>query len=109
VTEVFLWQAGTAEGVADQYMVAQVRAYCFMRTTGASTAVVEQAALIDGGASMDSRYAPVPGHHWVGCRRPGGRMSWKQQPLKVSALTAALRAGQTTERQDISRDGMASS
>lgn len=44
----FLWQAGTAEGVTDDYATAQQRAASFMRDAGASTAVVEQASFIDG-------------------------------------------------------------
>lgn len=87
--EVFLWQAGTAEGVAGDYVVAQVRAFCFMYAAGASTAVVEQAAFIGGGASMDSRYLPLPGRRWVGRRRPGGRVCWERQRPEVPALTAA--------------------
>lgn len=85
---VFLWQAGTAEGVTGDYATAQQRAASFMRDAGASTAVVEQASFIDGSTSLSSCYQPVPGRCWVARRHPGGRVCWEQRS-RQPALTAA--------------------
>jgi hypothetical protein len=85
---VFLWQAGTAEGVTDDYATAQQRAASFMRDAGASTAVVEQASFIDGNTSLSSCYQPVPGRRWIARRHPGGRVYWEQRS-RQPALTAA--------------------
>jgi hypothetical protein len=85
---VFLWQAGTAEGVTDDYATAQQRAASFMRGAGASTAVVEQASFIDGSTSLSSCYQALPGRCWVARRHPGGRVYWEQRS-RQPALTAA--------------------
>jgi hypothetical protein len=85
---VFLWKAGPAEGVTDDYELAQSRASDVMCKTGASGAVVEQARFIDGSRSLDSGYQLTPGRRWVGRLYPGG-VGWDRQPLPVPELEAA--------------------
>jgi hypothetical protein len=85
---VFLWQAGTAEGVTDDYVKAQLHAFCFMRRTGASTAVVEQAYYISGIDTLVSGYQRADAPRWVARRLPGGRIR-RERHSHVPALTAA--------------------
>jgi hypothetical protein len=74
---VFLWQAGTAEGVTDDREKAQKQAAFFMGRAGASTAVVEQARFTGGNRSLGSGYQLAQGLYWVARRHPGGQVSWE--------------------------------
>jgi hypothetical protein len=74
---VFLWQAGTAEGVTDDCEKALKQAASFMHSTGASTALVEQARFTGGNRSLSSGYRALQGPYWVARRHHGGQVSWE--------------------------------
>jgi hypothetical protein len=76
---VWLWAAGSAEGVTDDYAKARRAAASFMRKTGTSAAVVEQAYLITGIRSLSAGYEKANAPHWVARRHPGGQISWRQR------------------------------
>ena len=75
---VWLWQAGSTQGVVvtgDQAKVRRRVASC-MRDTGAVNAVLEM-AYFDGMKSLNAAYALVDGQRWVGRCHPSGRVSWR--------------------------------
>ena len=74
---VWLWAAGNGEGVTDDYAKARGAAASFMRMTGTSAAVVEQAYFITGIRSLSAGYERAGGSHWVARRHPSGRISWR--------------------------------
>jgi len=82
---VYLWQAGTAEGVNGDQVRARELAAGFMTRTGAVTAMVEQAVLVIG--SLDSGYRKLPGGRWEARRHPAGEVTWRQ--CRARELTAA--------------------
>jgi hypothetical protein len=57
---VYLWRAGSAEGVTGDYGKAQERAVTFMGGAAASTAVVVEARFISGSRSLTSGYRASP-------------------------------------------------
>ena len=73
---VWLWQAGSAEGVTDDFEKARRTTASFMRSSGTDAAVVEQAYFIPGIESLSTGYERTAGPHWVARRHPGGRISW---------------------------------
>lgn len=79
---VWLWAAGSAEGVTDDYAKARGTAASFMRRTGTSAAVAEQAYFITGIRSLSAGYEKVSGSHWVARRHPSGRISWRLRSRK---------------------------
>jgi hypothetical protein len=84
---VWLWQAGSTQGVVVTGNQAKARrrvASC-MRDTGAVTAVLEM-AYFDGMKSLNATYAPVDGQRWLGRCHPSGRVSWRlRAPERESA------------------------
>jgi hypothetical protein len=74
---VWLWAAGNGEGVTDDYAKARRAAASFMRMTGTSAAVVEQAYFITGIRSLSAGYERAGGSHWIARRHPSGRISWR--------------------------------
>ena len=84
MTAVWLWSAGTAEGVTGDQAKARENAACYLGRTG-DTAVVEQAriVLLVKGKSLDTGYETLTdAARWVACRHPGGRISWSASPAK---------------------------
>jgi hypothetical protein len=84
VIAVWLWSAGTTEGVTGDREKACENAACYLGSAGA-TAVVEQArfVLLVEGESLDAGYETLTGAaRWVACRHPGGRVSWSASPAK---------------------------
>jgi hypothetical protein len=77
---VWLWAAGSAEGVTDDYTKAREAAASFMRMTGTDTAVVEQAHFITGISSLSAGYERAGAPQWIARRHPGGRISWRLRP-----------------------------
>jgi hypothetical protein len=77
---VWLWATGNAEGVTDDCTKAREAATSFMRMTGASAAVVEQAHFITGIRSLSAAYERAGGSHWIARRHPSGRISWSLRP-----------------------------
>jgi hypothetical protein len=73
---VWLWWAGSAEGVTDSRRTARGRAVSFLRGTGA-TAILEMAYFNDGVRSLGAGYDRAHGAPcWVARRLPGGRVNW---------------------------------
>jgi hypothetical protein len=79
---VWLWAAGNAEGVTDDYKKARGAAASFMRSTGTDAAVVEQAHLITGIRSLSAGYEKADAPHWIARRHPSGRISWRLRSRK---------------------------
>ena len=73
---VFLWSAGTAEGVTDNPRKAHDDAAALMRSQEADTALVEKAYFIPGFGSLETGYLPA-GPCWTARRHPNGRVSWR--------------------------------
>jgi hypothetical protein len=74
---VYLWQAGSAEGVTDDHERARRKAARFMRTTGTDKAIVETARYDDGIRSLGAGYAKADGPHWVARRHANGQVTWR--------------------------------
>ena len=75
---VWLWQAGSTQGVLATGNQAEARrkvASC-MRATGAVIAVLEMAHF-DVVGSLNAAYAPVDGQCWVARCHPSGRVTWR--------------------------------
>lgn len=84
---VFLWSAGTAEGVTDSARKARGNAAALIRSSKADTALVEQAHFIPGVDSLEAGYQrPDPAWYWTARRRPSGRIFWQR---RVRALELA--------------------
>jgi hypothetical protein len=83
---VFLWSAGTAEGVADSPRKARRNAAASMRTHEADTALVEKAYYMPGIGSLETGYLRA-GLYWTARRYPSGRVSWRpcQRQPEVAA------------------------
>lgn len=77
---VWLWRAGSAEGVTDECRKARRAAASFMRGTGTGSAVVEQAHFIPGIDSLNTGYEKAGAPRWVARRHPSGRISWRLRP-----------------------------
>ena len=73
---VFLWSAGTAEGVTDNPQTARTNAAALMCSQEADTALVEKAYFIPGIGSLETGYVPA-GRCWAARRHPSGRVSWR--------------------------------
>jgi hypothetical protein len=75
---VYLWSAGTAEGVTDSPGWARWHAAKWMVQQQADTGRVVQARFIPGTGSLeDASYERLPRDpHWAGRRHPGG-VSWE--------------------------------
>jgi hypothetical protein len=74
---VFLWQAGTAEGVTDSPGKARRHAARWMRRQETDTARVEPAHFVSGIETLDAGYLPSSAPHWTGRRHPSGRVTWR--------------------------------
>ena len=75
---VYLWSAGTAEGVTDSPRKARRHAAAWMGRQKADTALIEQAHFIPGIESMEAGYTRTPRDpYWAGRRHPSGRISWR--------------------------------
>jgi hypothetical protein len=77
---VWLWSAGSAQGVTDNDEKARQAASRFIAGTGADTAVVEQAHYISGTDTLVTGYHKADAPRWVARRHPGGRVTWKLRP-----------------------------
>ena len=73
---VFLWSAGTAEGVTDNPRKARDDAAALMRSQEADTALVEKAYFMPGFGSLETGYLSA-GPCWTARRHPSGRVSWR--------------------------------
>ena len=75
---VYLWQAGSAEGIADTSWRARRRAAGSMRRLQEQAGRVEQAQFVFGTESLHAGYHRAPGDpYWTGRRHPSGRVSWQ--------------------------------
>lgn len=72
---LYVWRAGSAEGVTDDDRLARARAAEFMGRNGADRAVVETVHYRDWDNSMSDGYADHGGTLWE-ARRRGGRITW---------------------------------
>jgi len=84
IVTVYLWQAGSAEGVTDDEVAARELAASHMKP-GAAPAVVEQALLVIG--FRVSCYQKLESRRWEARRDPAGEVTWRQCPARE--LTAA--------------------
>jgi len=100
---VYLWRAGSAEGVTDDRKTALRTAARFMRATGAGEAVVETARYDDVTGSPRAGYAKADGPHWVARRHADGRVTWRLGPAED------LAADGLAERPDRACPGKTSS
>jgi hypothetical protein len=82
---VYLWQAGSAEGVAGDYGKAQEQAVTFMCRAGAGTAVIEEARFISGDTSLASGYQASADRRWVARRHLGCQVTWELRPVHERA------------------------
>jgi hypothetical protein len=73
---VWLWAAGSAEGVTDDEEKARRTAASSMCETGTGSAVVEQAYFIIGIDTLVTGYQKAGAPFWIARRHPGGRVSW---------------------------------
>ncbi|HEX7162961.1 MAG TPA: hypothetical protein VF223_17225 [Trebonia sp.] len=89
---VYLWKAGSAEGVTDDHGRARSLAAGFMLANGAAEAVVETAHYGDAVRLLDPGYVRTGGPCWTG-RRQGSRVVWRCRwvpaPKPAPALAAA--------------------
>ena len=74
---VYLWEAGTATGVADDDAVARRRAEAAMLENGARTAVVDT-AFTGGPLSLDGTYMRWGGLRWT-ASRTGSAVAWSHR------------------------------
>jgi hypothetical protein len=79
---VWLWRAGSAEGVTDDEVKARTAAASFMRSNRVNTAVVEMAYFDDGVKSLSSGYVSADAWRWVARLHPGSRVSWSSVAAK---------------------------
>jgi hypothetical protein len=81
---VWLWQAGTAEGVivAGDQQQARTRVAAFIRRTGMVAAVMEMAYFDDGVKSLSAGYVSADAWRSVARCHPSGRISWSIVPAK---------------------------
>jgi hypothetical protein len=81
---VWLWRAGTAEGVVvtDDQQQARRTDAAFMRRTGIVTAVMEMAYFDDGVKSLSAGYVSADAWRSVARCHPSGRISWSIVPAK---------------------------
>jgi hypothetical protein len=84
---VYLWEAGTATGVADDDDLARKRAEDAMISNGAGTAVVDT-AYTGGLLSLDGTYMRWGGPRWVACRA-GSAVDWSRQPAPAESQLGA--------------------
>jgi hypothetical protein len=88
---VYLWRAGSAEGVTDDPVKARALAARFMLAGGATEAAVETAHYDGGSTSLDAGYALAAGLRWTAHRQDGQaawNCGWAAAP-NAPALTAA--------------------
>jgi DNA-binding CsgD family transcriptional regulator len=75
---VYLWKAGTAEGIADAPWRARRRAADSMRGLQEQAARIDQAHFVLGTESLHADYHRAPGDpYWIGRQYPSGRVSWQ--------------------------------
>lgn len=74
IATVYLWQAGTAEGVTDTPRKARSAAASCGR--GGRSLVVEQAHFVVGTETLQDGYLRTS-HYWTGRRHPSGRVTWR--------------------------------
>jgi DNA-binding CsgD family transcriptional regulator len=97
---VYLWQAGTAEGIAGTPLRARRRAADSMRGLQEHAARIEQAHIVLGTESLHAVYYRAPGDPcWTGRQYPSGRVSW--QPGECAPEPAVLR--QLRDERGLSR------
>jgi hypothetical protein len=90
--KVFLWAAGSAEGVTDDHGRARSLAAGFMLANGAAEAVVETAHYDDAIRSLDAGYAKTAGQRWTGHRQDSQvvwNRCWVKAPKPEPPLLAA--------------------
>jgi len=75
---VWLWAAGSSQGVTDDQAKARKGAASALASSGTGTAVVEQAYFISGTRSLSAGYE-LAGARWV-ARRRRGQVSWRMCP-----------------------------
>jgi hypothetical protein len=78
---VWLWSAGSCEGVTGDHAKARKAAARALASSGTGTAVVEQAYFVSGTRSLSAGYERA-GTRWVGRRRRGGQVSWRLCPAE---------------------------
>jgi hypothetical protein len=88
---LYVWRAGSAEGVSDDDGRARDAAVRFMCGNGADRAVVETVHYDDWMKSMDDGYADRGGMRWDG-RRLGGGVSWASRRVPDPGLAELERA-----------------
>jgi hypothetical protein len=75
---VFLWQAGTASGVTDDFARAQERAADVLRRDPRASAIIESADYEPGFQTLNAGYARLPDEPlWRARRSPGGKVTWQ--------------------------------
>lgn len=75
---VYLWKAGTAEGIADAPWRARRRAADSMRRLQEQAARIDQAHFVLGTESLHADYHRAPGDpYWIGRQYPSGRVNWQ--------------------------------
>jgi hypothetical protein len=72
---VYLWEAGSAEGVTGDHARARALAGRSMLANGAAEAVVEPADFDDAVKSLEAGYVRTTGRRWT-ARREGRRVVW---------------------------------
>jgi hypothetical protein len=77
---VWLWSAGSAQGVTDDQGTALTAAALSMERAGADAAVVEQAHFVTATGTLAAGYQKADAPRWVARRRPGGRVAWALRP-----------------------------
>jgi DNA-binding CsgD family transcriptional regulator len=99
---VYLWQAGTAEGVAGTSWRARRRAADSMRRLQEQAARIEQAHFVFGTESLHAGYHRAPGDpYWTGRQYPSGRVNW--QPGERAPEPAMPAPGQPQDERGLSR------
>ena len=85
--KVYLWQAGTAEGVTDDDERARTLAASFMGENGAAEAVVETADLDIGIKALAAGYAKTQGKRWV-AQLHGSQVVWNCRHVSAAKPAA---------------------
>jgi DNA-binding CsgD family transcriptional regulator len=97
---VYLWQAGTAEGIAGTPWRARRCAADWMRRLQEQAARIEQAHFVFGTESLHTGYYRAPADpYWIGRQYPNGRVSW--QPGERAPVPTAPR--QLRDERGLSR------
>jgi hypothetical protein len=90
IATVYLWRAGTAEGVTDtprKARIAAARCERGGRLEGAGRAlVVEQARFVPGTETLRDGYLRTS-RYWTGRRHPDGRVTWRLHAGEPGAVS----------------------